>query len=338
MQQFSLFFSIFTILSLFSFCNAPSDKEQAIQNTPTVLLSTLQHAEMMNTYLKNSNRNTIASMKEVAKSKLQYMPLRYTGKTILQNTSALDESINQLKSSIDLKGYLQTALQTGNTSPPSTYKESDQQQVASILLSQQGQDLYQQLTQIKTEQLLLIGNLWENGGMRGTIFVQSYQKEDVLRQLSKEWLLPFKEDHSQEAWLKENFEGKTIEEAYLTLLQLQNKLHLSTNNLLRFLSEQVSRYELSYDRFNLVMDAPNTTIQLGETFTADILLGAYSSTADFEFSVNGQEIPQKDGQGLYKVTPSSIGKKTIELKIKVKNKMTGVTDIFRKNYTYEVVK
>lgn len=338
MKQLSLIFSAFTILTFFSFCNAPADQEQVPPNNPTILLSALQHAELLNTHLKSSNKATIASIKEIANYKLQYVPLEYTGKTIQQNARALDESMEELKEAIDYKGYLQEALKEGDASTLSTYEKNEQKQVASLLVSQQGQELYQQLTQLKTEQLQLLSNLWENGGIRETVFMDSDDKEDLLKQLSKKWLLPFKEASSQEAWLKENFEGKSIEENYLTLLQLQNKLHLSTNTLLTLLSEQIGNYELYYDRFNVVMEAPHTTIRLGETFTADVILGAYSSTAAFQFYVDGQEIPQKDGQGLYKVTPNSVGKKTIELKVEVRNKMTGVKETFIKNHTYEVVK
>lgn len=341
MKPYYLLFTVLMTLSLcFSCEQMPKEQEQEqVKNNPALFVTAIQHITMVNTYLENSNEETVQSIKKVAKYKVKYLPLADISSKVHQSTQEMDRVINNLKGAIDKDGSIYYRLNPSKNSASSTHAAPDKKELEQILFSQEGELLYKKLTQLKTDQLKLLTDLWDAGGIQETIFTEDpYSKKEILSKLSKELLLLPNKETPQETWLQDNFKGKTIEEAYVTLTHLQNKVHLSASTLLKILSEQISRLELTYDRFSIIADAPQSTILLGEDYTANIILGAASSTTDFQFTVNDKDIPAKGGQGHYKTTPTSIGKKTYEATITTINALTGRVETFKKTFNYEVIK
>lgn len=165
----------------------------------------------------------------------------------------------------------------------------------------------------------------------------------IVRELFIQSLLKIKgEDKRQK--LESMFTTKDIDveqlktfDFYAIVLQLKdwqiNVLELETQSL-TFLLERV---DLSYDKFEVLNEVSSNTIRKGDYFESMIALGGYSSQARFNVAVNGVQVQMIEGKAHYKKKATEVGKKEYEVKIRIKNPLTGVIEVFTKKYYYTVV-
>lgn len=374
MKQFFLFLSILISLSLCLSCeqmlpeadNASDEdipqneisqdnsnqEEPAKKNLSSSFLASMRNSTHINTYIEAANEQLVAAMDETVKTKVQYQALVSTAFQIQTLSSEFHQYIYAIKELLaqESKGvYTQFDAETkGNIDLIGMPKDgSNRKVVEQIFLTgqyggvntqeQQGSVLYKKLAQLRKDYLDIISNMWENGGVRATVFADLTKREQLLAQLSDDILLNDYDDPSKEtAWVKTNFRNKSIEEAYLSLTQYQNQVNLSTAAVLKFLSEQMGKLEMTYDKFDVFAQSEKPYVLLGETYQAEIALGAYSSQADFAVSVGGSGLSVIDGKARYSVRSSSVGEKSYNAKISVVNPLTGETETFTKTFKYEV--
>lgn len=374
MKQPFLFFSILISLSFCFSCeqmlletddpsveemtqNEP-DEDNSTQEAPTKgnlsssFIASMRNATHINTYIEAANEQLVAAMDETVKIKVQFQPLVSTAFQIQSLSSEFHQYIYAIKELVaqESKGvYTQFDAETkGNIDLIGMPKDgSNRKVVEQVFLSgeyggvntqeQQGPVLYKKLAQLRKDYLDIISNMWENEGIRGTVFADLTKRERLLDQLSDNILLNDYNNPSAAAdWVKTNFRNKSIEEAYVSLTQYQNQVNLSTAAVLKFLSEQMGKLEMNYDKFDVFAQSEKPYVLLGETYQAEIALGAYSSQADFAVSVGGSGLSVIDGRARYSVRASSVGEKSYNAKISVVNPLTGETETFTKTFKYEV--
>ena len=278
----------------------------------------MQNMQTMNTYLEASNKDVLKSMSLVTETKIQYLPLKNAASEILASSTALNTYVSSLKYLIE--------------------KGDDKTGVEKVLMTEKkGIELFEKLKQLGKDHLKRFDNLWQGSGIYSTIFADDYRKNDLLKKFSDQLLyLPSNHATNSETWVKENFKDQTIEEVFITLTNLQNQVNLSSNHLMRSLSEQIGRLNIFYDRFSIAVQADKPSVRSGETYRAEIGLATFSAQADFSISVNGQKLVMKEGKGQYEVTSTTPGEKEYRAVVRIKNPLTGEVETFSQTFKYEV--
>lgn len=316
MQQRYLFFPALLILSIVLFSKQTVNGQS--NNESTIFIASMQNMKTMNTYLEASNKDVLESISLVTETKIQYLPLKNAASEILKSSTTLNTNINRLKELIEEGDH-----KTG---------------VEKILITEKkGVELFEKLTQLSKDHLKYIDDLWQGSGIYSTIFIHDQKKVDLLKKFSDQLLfLPSNNATDSETWVKENFKDKTIEEVFITLTNIQNQVNLSTNHLMRSLSEQIGRLDIFYDRFDISVQADKPSVRSGETYRAEIGLATFSAQAGFSISVNGQKLVMKEGKGQYEVTSTTPGEKEYRAAVSITNPLTGEVETFSQTFKYEV--
>lgn len=316
MQQRYLFFPALLILSIVLFSKQTVNGQS--NNESTIFITSMQNMQTMNTYLEASNKDVLKSMSLITETKTQYLPLTNAASKILASSTALNTYISRLKNLIE-EGDHKTSVEKV------------------LMTEKKGIELFEQLKQLGKDHIERLDGLWQGRGIYSTIFADNYRKSDLLKKFSDQLLfLPSNNATDSETWVKENFKDKTIEEVFITLTNIQNQVNLSSNNLMRFLSEQIGRLNILYDRFNIAVQANKPSVRPGETYKAEIGLATFSSQADFSISVNGQKLVMKEGKGQYEVTSTTPGEKEYRAAVRIANPLTGEVETFSQTFKYEV--
>ena len=330
-----------------------SDQEESTkENNSSNFMASMRNSKQINTYIEAANGQLVAAMDATVAIKVQYQPLVVTAFQIQTLNKEFHQYIHALKELIaqESKGvYTQFDPETkGNIDLIGMPKDGRNKKVVEqVFLSgqyggvntqeQQGPVLYKKLAQLRKDYLDVISNMWEDDGVKGTVFADLWRREKLLAQLSDNIsLMDYNSPSNETNWIKTNFRNKTIEDAYLSLTQCQNQVNLSTAAVLNFLSEQMGRLEMTYDKFDVLAQSEKPYVLLGETYEAEIALGAYSSQAKFAVSVGGSGLSVIDGKARYSVRATSVGEKSYNAKLSVVNPLTGERETFIKTFKYEV--
>jgi gliding motility-associated protein GldM len=123
--------------------------------------------------------------------------------------------------------------------------------------------------------------------------------------------------------------------AAITLLsKFQNDIKNSESEIIDDLLKQISANDFKFDKIRPFVSLNSKNLMEGQTLTANIAVGAYSSTVNPEITVNGQAITAQDGLGTYTMPVSGIGDKTISGTVRLKKPNGEVEEFpFSENYS-----
>ena len=141
---------------------------------------------------------------------------------------------------------------------------------------------------------------------------------------------------SGKSWEDFNFGHMPVAACYPLLGKLQNDARTSEAAIVNYLASKIGATTVKFDKFQAVASAEKGYVIKGEPYKSEIFLSASSSQAKVNVSVNGQNLPVKDGVATYTATPSSIGEKSYKVDIALTNPFTGKRDNFSKTFKYEV--
>lgn len=312
-----------------------------------------------NKIVEESVKGVIASMEETAKTKTQYQPLVTKAKEAKEITKGFYAYIDELRTQmVEESGgeySPEEAAESGHpelAGKPKGKKDKDTPQrifVSGDYTGAQkpafevpaGPILATKINELRQAYIDFVGKLWDNGGIKGTIFADSKKKDAVLEQLKNEMTLISDEGyeeakHEGKSWAEFTFGHMPVAAIYPMLRKFQNDARTSEAAIVNYLAGQMGKMELTYDKFDVFSQSPKPYILLGETYEAEIALGAYSSQADFSVAVGGSGLKVVDGKAKYSARGSSVGQKTYSAKITVTNPQTGEKETFTKEFSYEV--
>lgn len=348
-HNFLLFF-ILIILSACISCEEILQESNSKARPSTTTIASIHNLKNVNTYIETSNEELVAAMEMTIQTKVQYQPLIPIAAQVQNLTAQFHQHIDELKDLMAQESggiYTESDIETeANRDLIGLPKDGNNKKVVKqIFISgqygaaqhePQGNLLGIKLEKLKDAYIQLIAELWESD-IRGTIFVDRTKREAFLNKLQSN-ISVSNYNHLPRGtdWAEENFKDKTIAETYLTLAQYQNRVNLAASTVLRSLSRQMGRLELTYDKFDVLAQSQKPYVLLGETYEAEIALGAYSSQARFSVSVGGSSLSIIDGKAKYTARPSSIGEKSYDARITVRNPMTDELETFVKTFKYEV--
>ncbi len=169
----------------------------------------------------------------------------------------------------------------------------------------------------------------QSAPIRGISF-DKYELQTLKNQLS------LKELNLNEGWAENTFSGVPVGACYPLLRNYQNEAKASVAQVLKYLADQMGLKVLVYDKIDVFASSEKPYILLGETYEAEIGLGAYSSQAEFSVSVNGRNLQVMDGKAKYTARAASVGTQFYTANILVVNPLTGETERVTKRFEYEV--
>ncbi|MEX0968723.1 MAG: gliding motility protein GldM [Bacteroidia bacterium] len=116
----------------------------------------------------------------------------------------------------------------------------------------------------------------------------------------------------KETWQGEMFRDVPLTAAITMLAKLQNDVRNAEGELINYLFKSIKGDIINFDVVQPMVRTSSNFVMLGEEFTADIQMGAYSSTQEFKVEVNGEPVEVSGGSAKYIAKPSSEGIKTIQ--------------------------
>lgn len=135
-----------------------------------------------------------------------------------------------------------------------------------------------------------------------------------------------------------DFQKLSTQERSIYTAQLQSDAAAGANELLSFIGEQVDDTDIKLTQFTILSSPSKNVVTLGETFEAEIMLGAYTTNSTARLQVNGTPLPVENGVATFKVKPSTLGEQSYKATIFITNPMTGEQLSFMKEFNYQVVK
>jgi len=308
-----------------------------------------------NRFIKHNTEELTYRIEETTKSKNQYKPLVGVAKKIRTLTEDYNAYVDNLRNQLAQESgglfTIEEAYQQGNPQLEGRPKGLNNKEAANNVFvignngpsESNGEALDKKIFQLRKDYLSVVASLWDNGGIQGTVFAAPSKKEVYLRALEEEFTLTSSENyvsyqHGEKTWVEYTFSQKSVARVYPILRRFQNEALISEAAIVNFLASQMGKLELTYDNFEVFAQSPKPYIRLGETYEADIMLGAYSSQARFSVSVNGSSLKIVAGKAKYTAKGTSVGEKKYTAKVSVSNPLTGEVETFTKDYYYEVGK
>ena len=165
--------------------------------------------------------------------------------------------------------------------------------------------------------------------------------EATIEKLKKELVLENPDDEVWKAAGKKNwssfvFAYMPVASCYPLLRKFENDAKNASSQIVNFLASNMGNKVLTYDKFDVFSQSPKPYILLGETYEAEIALGAFSSQAKFSVNVNGANLAVDGAKAKYSAKPSSVGTQKYQATINVVNPLTNETETVKKEFSYEV--
>jgi len=312
-----------------------------------------------NEIVADSNEKLVESMAETAKTKVQYQPLVDKAALVKDITKGFYTYVDELRDvMVEESGgaYSQEEAEAQGhpelAGKPIGKKDKDTPQRIFVsgdyagaekpkIVVPAGPELDKRLKDLKKAYLDFVAGLWDDGGIKSTIFADESKKEASLAALEKSMTLVSSEGydpslHEGKSWEDFTFGHMPVAAIYPMLRKFQNDAKTTEAAVINFLAGQMGKMELTYDKFDVFSQSSKPYILLGEKYESEIALGAYSSQAEFSVSVGGSRLNVVDGKAKYTASGSSVGEKKYTATISVKNPQTGELETFKKEFSYEV--
>ncbi len=166
------------------------------------------------------------------------------------------------------------------------------------------------------------------------------EDEQIRDQMEKRIPLnvkPVPSDSDKKSWAAFNFYQMPVAAILPLLSKFQNDAKIAETAILEYFLRKTDVTFVKPDEFEAVVSANKSYVIRGEELTAEIFLGAYSSTADnISITVDGRSYPVIDGKAVFKTRPQSLGTKDIDVVVNVTNPLSGEVKSYTKKFIYEV--
>ncbi|MCP9763035.1 type IX secretion system motor protein PorM/GldM [Lacihabitans soyangensis] len=243
--------------------------------------------EQANSAADNSNNRTLAAMNEAvekAGGKPEYRQLYNNATVVRKKTADLIKYIEGLKSIIiqDAGGGIQEGA---------IKNLAEEEKVANIFVkNKKGYELKGKLNEYVAEIQKFAPNIKfvslaldakDDNGMKNT--------DAITRSKDFAELM---------------FAQTPVPAALAGLSQKQSEIRRYESEILDYLASQVGAKEIKFDKIFAVVIPDSRTVVAGQTYKAEIAIGAYSSAITPTISINGSGLPVKEGKGTYEVRTS----------------------------------
>jgi gliding motility-associated protein GldM len=149
---------------------------------------------------------------------------------------------------------------------------------------------------------------------------------------------PKNKEGDTKKWEEYYWEGVPSIAAITELTKFQNDIRTAEGEVTTYNYTRVGAEEQHFNSLIAMVSSETPTVSEGQTYKADIVLGAYNSTVTPKIEVNGAPVKVENGIGKYETSARGAGEQTIKVKIYVKNPKTGVEEPIETESKYTVFK
>lgn len=301
----------------------------------TAMLALNVSAEILNAFniVNDSIENSNISI--TSKNKITYDQFGKLMTTDPEKVGPLKEKAEQVKAiSSEMYVYLDTLKATivreaGGVNEFGDIKSKDNLDAPTRVMENQkkGAELEKRLTELRNKLLSFVD-------VKDPKAKEEFEKSLPLRvEIGKS----HGSDHGpkNKTWTSYHFNMVPTIAAVTILSKFQNDIKNSESRLVDYLLSKVGENDYKFDKIRPFVSLNSKNLMEGQTLTAQIAVGAYSSTVNPEIVVNGSAIEAKDGLGTFTMPVSGIGEKNISGKITLK-KPNGDVESYDFNEAYSV--
>ncbi len=329
----------------------------------TALLALNVSAEVMNAFftLDDGNKASIATVESqleqtvsglknllAEESKLKYKPIEPAVDQVRSTISSFNAYVNTLRDDlIDESGNKdgevneEDYIESYGKRVPKGKKNKD---VTTRMLVDEGrgEELKAEILKTKEALVKIYTDLLNQHGE--TFGLKKPEIENRIKNIANN--LPFGIDDEtwkgtdKASWADFKFRQMPIAAVLPLLSQMQSDAKSSEAALVNSMAELAGGRVVEFDSFFPVVQAEKAYVIKGDPFNAKISVGTYSSQInpdDINVFVNGSKIPVgEDGKAEYSTRTTSTGNKQLQLKVEVRNPLTGEVSEGESVYEYEV--
>ncbi len=284
---------------------------------------------------------------------------------ILNAFLLMDESITE---SSDLVAKSNQQIVAAITQQADAYSQFDPLRVKAEKVNSISKEFNQYIDQLKEDLITKSGGYDDKGQLKGIknkdittrMFIKeglgktikekildarkrllaSIENEAIKEQFSNSIPLnikPIPTNSEKKTWEEFNFHQMPVAAILPLLSKFQNDAKISETTILNYFLGQTDIVVMKPDAFEAVVAADKSYVIAGEDLTAEIFLGAYSSTADnIAVRANGRSLPVREGKAVLNLRPEGLGSKAIDVLIDVTNPISGEVKTYNKRFRYEV--
>ncbi|NLR79227.1 gliding motility protein GldM [Chitinophaga eiseniae] len=138
------------------------------------------------------------------------------------------------------------------------------------------------------------------------------------------------------SWTTYHFNMVPTIAAVTILGKFQNDIKNSESAIIDDLYRQIDANTFKFDKVRPFISLNSKNLMEGQTLTANIAVGAYSTTVNPTIVVNGQSVEAKEGLGTFTAVAAGIGEKTISGTITLPSPTGGAPESYPFTETYNV--
>jgi gliding motility-associated protein GldM len=316
-----------------------------------------------NDIVDTSTASVIKSMKTTAEDKKDLAPIATAAASVPEKIQPLLDKIDELRAAITNEGgfYLYEKEYHGHSvdhrkaeyekTGITNFKMTDDKKLEGKPVDKKNKDITQRLLVDEAQGAVLKEEMAKarkallkviddivaenkKNPMKGVKFekIEELKESLVLEEVDdKVW-----GDAGKASWEAHVFGYMPIAACYPLFRKYQNDAKNAAAQIVNYLSGNMGNKILKFDKFDVFASSEKPYILLGETYEADISLGAFSSEAKFSIQVGGRNLTVKDGKAKFSATPGSVGTQSYKANIVVVNPLTGEEDRVTKDFKYEV--
>lgn len=287
-----------------------------------------------NSIIDGSNEFALAALNQNAEQdREKYQPLVDAAKQIIEVSEDFNDYIDEVRDSmVELSGgvYDDDARYPGR---PKGYKNKD---ITTLMFVNQGKgDEIEERIRSDRDKILEIVNGLK--GLEGTAI-----NNESVANLEKSIALGISEDWKKSDapnWGYYTFNQMPVASLFPVLRKFQNDMKSSEAAVLNFLVEQLGKTTFKVDAFIPIASAEKSYVIAGDTYNADITIGASSKSVyeNMQVRVNGNSLEvNEEGIAEYSTRTSGTGVKRYNVSITLINPTTGEEETYEKEFEYEV--
>ena len=150
---------------------------------------------------------------------------------------------------------------------------------------------------------------------------------------------PKRQGLAKKTWEQASFgDGVPLTAAITALAKIRADTKNAESEMVKKILGKMDMAVVNLDQFSAVAVAPTSYVIQGETYTAEIFLTAYDSKLNSSVSVNGANLPVKDGKGTYTVSTNSEGIHTWVGTVRVKQTDGTIKEYKTPEQSYQVAR
>lgn len=206
------------------------------------------------------------------------------------------------------------------------YKEDDLDAPTRLFISAppegkgKGKELYQKLSDFKTQLLAIDDTL----------------ALEIGKNLPLDLSIPKTNNKAgKDDWAYHYFHMTPAIAAITILSKLQNDVRNSEAQVVEYCHKEIGEVEIIYDEFQAFAQADTRYLMEGEELTITAGIGAFSKNAQPVITIDGRQVPVKDGAGEFKITANQPGAYSKKVRIDFK-KPDGTASSVEKEVKYSV--